>query len=214
MLGVVRSRILIAFLCCVVSIAVLRFVSSGSVADDSHGGPNAHFRVSNPAELGSIRAEEIYQSIRKSMAKHSGESSDPLTETYQHWLRANRFPYPSAAHGDIFINDYVNAAATPQFAARDRSHPYPAGSVVVKDGFIVTKEGNILTAPMNIIEKLPASVVNTDDWRFIQIRPNGTVIGADVGDERTRFCADCHIKRNGALAPFFFVTSGAEARND
>jgi hypothetical protein len=81
-LGVVRSRILIAFLCCVVSIAVLRFVSSGSVADDSHGGPNAHFQVSNPAELGSIRAEEIYQSIRKSMAEHYGESSDPLTETY------------------------------------------------------------------------------------------------------------------------------------
>jgi hypothetical protein len=147
------------------------------------------------------------------MAEHYGESSDPLADTYQHWVRANRFPYTSAAHGGIFINDYVNAAAAPQFNARDRSHPYPAGSVVVKDGFIVTKEGNILTAPMNIIEKLPASARNTEDWRFIQIRPNGTVIGAAIGDERTQFCADCHIQRNGALAPFFFVTSGAEARN-
>jgi hypothetical protein len=104
------------------------------------------------------------------------------------------------------------ATAAPQFAARDRSHPYPAGSVIVKDGFIVTKEGNILTAPMNIIEKVPASAVSTDDWRFIQIRPNGTIIGAAAGDERTRFCAECHIQRNGALAPFFFVPSGNDGK--
>jgi hypothetical protein len=208
----VSSRILIAFLCCVVSVSLLRAVSSGSIADDSHGGPNAHFRIANPAELGSARAEEIYQSIRESMAKHYAESSDPLAETYQHWVRANRFPYPSAAHGGVFINDYTNATAAPQFAARDRSHPYPAGSVIVKDGFIVTKEGNILTAPMNIIEKVPASAVSTDDWRFIQIRPNGTIIGAAAGDERTRFCAECHIQRNGALAPFFFVPSGNDGK--
>ena len=68
-----------------------------------------------------------------------------------------------------------------------------------------------LTAPMNIIEKLPASARTTDNWRFIQIRPNGTVIGAAIGDERTQFCVDCH--SNGALAPFFFGTSWAEASN-
>ena len=201
------TRIKFALLCCVVLISLLRV---SSLADDLHGNPSAHFRIPNSAELGPTRAEEIYQSIRESMAEHYRESSDPLTETYQHWVRVNRFPYLSEAHGTVFINDYANPAATPQFAARDR-HPYPAGSIVVKDGFIVSKDGDIFTAPMNIIEKLPASVVNADDWRFIQIRPNGAVIGAAVGDERTRFCAECHIRRNGALAPFFFVAPGAEA---
>lgn len=182
------------------------------MAGDSDGGPVAHFQISGPAELGPARAEEIYQSIRESMAQHYAESSDPLAQTYQQWVRANRFPYPSAAHGGIFVNNYTNSIAARQFAARDRSGPYPAGSVVVKDGFIVTKEGNILTGPLNIIEKLPPgeASTNAEDWRFIQIRPNGTVIGTAARDERTRSCAECHIQRNGAAAPFFFVPPGNE----
>lgn len=183
------------------------------MAGDPDGGDNAHLQISNPADLNPDRAEAIYQSIRDNMAGEYAESSDPLARTYQRWDRANRLPYPSAGHGRIFVNTYTNAAAARLFAARDRSGPYPVGSVIVKDGFIATGEGNILTGPLNIIEKLPPGDAssNTEGWRFIQIRPNGTVIGAAVQDERTRFCAACHFQRNGAIAPFFFPPPGNES---
>ncbi len=147
------------------------------------------------------------------MAGDYAESADPLAQLYQRWVRLNRFPYPSAGHGRIFVNNYANAAAAKQFAARDRSDSYPVGSIVVKDGFIVTDTGDILTAPLNLIEKRPPGqdATTAEGWRFIQILPNGTVIGAAPRDDRTRFCANCHVRYNGPIAPFFFVPAGKES---
>lgn len=192
-----RSPILILLLC------FISLLWPPSIAGDRDDGRKAHVQIFNPAQLGPDRAEAIYESIRESMARHYGESLDPLARTYQRWDRINQFPYPSATHGDMFVNNYANSAATRQYAARDRSGPYPTGSIIAKDGFIVTKEGNILTGPLNIIEKVPPGDAspNAEGWRFIEIRPNGT-----------RFCAACHIQRNGAIAPFFFVPLGNESK--
>lgn len=169
--------------------------------------PGAHFRIPSPADLTPERAEDIYQSIRDSMARHYGESSDPISYQYQQWERMNRFPYPSAVHGGMFVNNYTNSKAATLFARRDRATAYPAGSIIVKDGFIVTKEVDVLTGPLNIIEKVTTDnpTATAEDWRYIEIKPDGTVIGAGQQDQRTRFCASCHTERNGATAPFFFV---------
>src|SRR5206468_12360096 len=99
-----RTAISILLLCCVASLWAFEATISGSIAGDVHDGSNAHLKIPNPAELRPERAEEIYQSIRESMARNYAESSDPLAETHQHWVRANRFPHPSAAHGGIYIN--------------------------------------------------------------------------------------------------------------
>ena len=188
-------------------------IGSGSMAADPGDDPGAHFRIPNPAELDPDRAEAIYRSIRSRMAGDYAESADPLARTYQRWHRLNRFPYPSAGHGRIFVNNYANAVSADQFAARARSDSYPVGSVIVKDGFIVTEAGDILTGPLNIIERHPPGEdpSNPQGWRYIQIRPDGTVIGAGARDERTRFCAACHVRHNGAIAPFFFVPQGKES---
>ena len=206
-----KSVVLILVLCAGL-LGIQKVLEHRSMGADREGERNAHFRIVNPAELGPTRAEAIYQSIRQSMAARYGESGDPLTDTYQGWARINRFPYRSVAHGGLFVNNYANSAGGELYAARSRATPFPQESIIVKDSFMVTRDGQVLTGPLYIIEKLsPGASIETGDWRFLEIEPDGSLIGAAPGDRRTHFCAGCHVKPSGAVAPFFFVPRGIEA---
>ncbi len=164
----------------------------------------SHLDVVNPATFGPERAEAIYQAIHDRMARDFTESGDPVARQYQQWERLNRFPYASAGHGRVYVNNYANPSAAPFFGRREATGAYPEGSIVVKDAFVLTEDGDILTGDLGIIEKR-GDAADPGGWRFIQIRPDGSVIGARAGDRRTEFCAACHVGHNGPAAPFFFV---------
>ncbi len=175
-----------------------------------------HFRISNPAALNPERAEAIYLAIRQRMSEHYAESGDPLARSYQNWRRLNHAPYRSAAHGDVFVNNYANASAAASYAIRDRATPFPADTIIVKDSFTVTVDGQVVTGSLYIIEKHSAAgdVPETAEWRFLEITPDGVLIGGSAGDRRTEFCAACHFGSNGRTAPFFFVPAENESRRD
>jgi hypothetical protein len=150
-----------------------------------------------------------------SACEHYADSGDPLARSYQRWSRLNDAPYRSAAHGDVFVNNYANASAAPGYAARDRATPFPADAVIVKDSFMVTGDGQVLTGPLYIIEMHSVGGARADAvWRFLEITPDGVLIGAAADDRRTDFCAACHFKAKGRAAPFFYVPAGNERRRD
>jgi hypothetical protein len=167
--------------------------------------PTRHFRVPNPARLSDADALSIYERIRGDMAAAYRLSRDPVADRYYTWRRYNRAPYLSATHGDRYINNYANAEAG---AYGEGAGPMPAGAVLAKDSFTVTGQGDVFTGPLFLMEKMPAGFsVETRDWRYTMIMPDGSLFGTTDGEgsDRVEFCAGCHAMAGDAMDDLFFV---------
>lgn len=159
--------------------------------------PRRHFRLRFPAKLTPSAAAEYYDIIRGAMLEGYGRSGLDAAQNYQSWRRYNRAPYPSAAHGNHYLNNYANDTAA-AYGAFDEAGELPVGSVIAKDSFAVTETGGILLGSLAIMEKMPAGFnYVSGDWRYTLVQPDGTVLGRTKGEgaERVQYCITCHLAR-------------------
>ncbi len=168
---------------------------SGDAAADEAGG-KTHLMIEDPASLSGERAEGVYRSIRYQLSADYAESGDPVAIQYQRWRRYNTSPYRSRAHGNQFVNNYVNDTGA-AYGAFEEVGVLPAGTMVAKDSFIVTEAGEIKTGSLFLMEKMPPGFAPEDgDWRYMEIAHDGSVVG--LSGSRTAnavvFCATCHNK--------------------
>ncbi len=190
-----------------IAIGPMAALSIRHPAAQEKGQAMRHLRVANPATLSGARAEGIYQAIRETMRRQYGQSSDPVTLSYQGWRRFTTAPYRSSLHGDRFVNNYANHVAA-RYGFYEKSGTMPPGSIVAKDSFVVTADGSVTTGPLFLMEKKPGGFdPKTGDWLFTMIRPNGTVVGDSWSrnTDSVAFCANCHNRAPPGQDHLFFM---------
>ncbi|MDH3712472.1 MAG: hypothetical protein OET44_01335, partial [Gammaproteobacteria bacterium] len=156
--------------------------------------PRHHFRLRNPAALGSAEAERIYHIASESLRTGYAASGVAEAQVYQSWRRFNTAPYLSSTHGNHYINNYANETGH-VYGRFEEAGKLPVGTVIAKDSFAVTETGGILLGPLFVIEKLPAGFNEiTGDWRYKLVQPDGTFFGETEGRgaERVEYCIACH----------------------
>lgn len=154
-----------------------------------------HIVVEHAGELDDDRAEAIYQDMRRTMQARYALSGEPAAHSYQRWTRLNSHPFPSATHGNRFINHYANAIAKDYGTV---GAVMPEGAIIAKDALTVMEDGRIFPGPLAIMEKMPAGFdADAGDWRYVELLPDGSELGSSDGLNRDNigFCVDCH---NGA----------------
>jgi len=167
---------------------------------DFSGDPNRprhHFRTSHPARLTPGEAEGVYRHLADRLAAGYALGGHPVARDYRGWRRYNSAPYLSAAHGNLYINNYANEAASAygQFESAGR---LPVGAVIAKDSFVVERDGTVRPGPLFIMKKMPRGFnYVSGDWRYMKIMPDGTFVGETHGDspERVEFCITCHLAK-------------------
>ena len=139
-------------------------------------------------------AAAAYDCARADLAAAYSRSGVAAARDYAGWSNAAAAPYPSATHGERYVNNYYNAAAS-AYAAYEDAGAMPAGSVLVKDSFSVDAKGRVTVGPMFMMTRMEAGFdAGTLDWQYRTIMPDGSVAGTTggAGAAAVRFCADCH----------------------
>lgn len=157
--------------------------------------PRRHFRLRAPARLAPPEASDYYEIVREALRRGYARSNIPAAPHYQDWAVYNRAPYLSLTHGNHYVNNYANEAAS-AYGAYEDAGELPVGSVIAKDSFAVTETGGILLGPLFIMEKMPAGFnYVSGDWRYTLVQPDGTVLGRTRGEgsERVQYCVGCHL---------------------
>ncbi len=157
--------------------------------------PRRHFRLRYPADLSPKEATEIYDVIANALTAGYKLSGHTVAETYQGWQRYNSTPYLSISHGNHYLNNYANPAAS-AYGAFEDAGLMPVGSVIAKDSFSVTTSRGIVLGPLFIMQKMaPGFNDLTGDWKYTEILPDGTLLGETNGEgaERVEYCIACHL---------------------
>lgn len=161
---------------------------------DEDGG---HLKITKPAKLSSAVVSNIYQDLIDRMVEGYALSDHPVAEGYASWESYNTAPYLSATHGNRFVNNYANKAASAYGTMKD-GDVLPAGTVLAKDSFTVTSTRKVFPGALFVMEKLAAGTSpDTADWRYVMIMPDGSLFGDSQGDGATemKFCHDCHVAK-------------------
>jgi hypothetical protein len=169
------------------------------------GPQTRHPRLVNVATIVGAEAEKIYRAVLDELKAVYARSDDPVARAYASWRRYNRYPYRSARHGDLLVNNYANDAAR-SYWRFEYAGPMPAGALIAKDSFSVSRDGYVLVGPLFVMEKMPAgSNAGTGDWRYSLIDAHGERVGMTGGKdaERVRFCDNCHAKAPGGDRLYF-----------
>lgn len=159
--------------------------------------PRRHARLRQPSELNPAEAARVYDLIRGALQKGYGSSGFEGADTYQDLRRYNTAPYESAAHGNHYLNNYANDIAA-RYGEFERAGKLPVGSILFKDSFSVARSREIIIGPLFIMRKMEAGFNwVTGDWQYIQIQPDGEVLGMTKGKnaERVEYCIACHLAR-------------------
>ena len=159
--------------------------------------PRRHYRISHPARLTPVEAEKVYQGLAASLIAGYRAGGHPVAATYRSWRRVNTAPYLSAAHGNLYLNNYINGAAA-AYGRFEKSGTLPVGAVIAKESFIVERTGEVRPGPLFIMEKMPERFnYVSGDWRYTEIQPDGTLFGETrgAGAERVEYCIACHLAR-------------------
>lgn len=170
--------------------------------------PNEHFAITEPARLSPEDARLAYNSLADKMVRAYAASGDAVARHYRSWTLLNEAPYPSAAHGNRYVNNYANSLA----AAAGYGTPgaeMPAGAAIAKDSFTATPSGRLYPGALFIMEKLKeAASPATSDWRYVMIMPDGSIFGDSAIDAAPMaFCHACHAAR-AADDYLFMLPSG------
>lgn len=184
----------------VVGLAAAYAVPANGKGANSAGPPKEHFAITEPAKLSPEDARIAYNSLADKMVHGYIASGDDTARRYRAWTLLNEAPYPSAAHGNRYVNNYANPIA----AGAGYGTPgveMPAGAIIAKDSFTATPGGRLFPGALFIMEKLPAAASPaTNDWRYVMIMPDGSTFGDSAtepasGPERMAFCHACHAAR-------------------
>lgn len=154
-----------------------------------------HFRARNVIGIDEPELERIYARIKQNLARRYAASEITAIASYQSWPRYNRVPFLSAAHGNRYVNNYVNAAGK-DYGRFEQAGIMPIGTVIAKDTFTVAQDGAVRPGPLMVMEKMPKGFnYVSGDWRYSTVMPDGSVLGVTRGDaaESVEFCIACHL---------------------
>ena len=166
--------------------------------------PSRHFRMSNTVVLEPGETARIYDLIKGALAKGYATSGFIGADRYQLFTRHNDAPYVSATHGNHYLNNYSNDIAK-NYGQFEKGIPLPVGSIIYKDSFAVTQtqqsfskssSRQIILGPLFIMRKMEKGFNDvTGDWQYIQIQPDGEMLGMTGGEgaERVEYCIGCHL---------------------
>lgn len=179
------------------SISIIALVAAFTVAPVSAQDsltPKEHFKIERPVKLSPDEANKVYDDLIEKMAAGYAQSHIVLAKDYRNWQRENSSPYLSAGHGNRFLNNYSNPKGEGYLKLR-RGEKMPVGAILAKDSFTVTEDKEIFPGALFIMEKTaPGINPKTDDWRYVMIMPDGSLLGDSnvADDESMKFCHDCH----------------------
>ena len=171
-----------------------RLAYAGEAPSEQAGWVASHFRVENPAHLDDEAAEALYQELVDRMLDLYELSREPNVEGYIRWPRYVSAPYLTAAHGNRYHTIYARSPGA-RYGRYEQAGEMPPGTVVAKDSFSVSEDGQVYPGPLSLMEKLePGTSPETDDWRFVEIMPDGSLFGSSTGpsSENVAHCATCH----------------------
>lgn len=179
--------------------------------------PRRHTRLVGPAKLGPERAQEIYEIVRPSLRAGYARSGRASVGGYQDWRRFNTAPYLSAAHGNHYLSNYVNAIGAETYARFEKGGAHPVGTIVAKDSFSLTRSGDIILGSLYLMEKMPAGFNHASaDWKYALVRPDGTFVGETNGQgrERVEYCIGCHLAKQHQDHLWFLPRAFRAARKE
>lgn len=184
-------------------------------ADGGENTQSRHFRMNQAAELDPDESARIYDLIKGALTKGYATSGFTDAGRYQSFTRYNDAPYVSSTHGNHYLNNYANDIAK-SYGKFEKGIPLPVGSIIYKDSFAVTQSQQsfsksssrqIILGPLFIMRKMEKGFNNvTGDWQYIQIQPDGEMLGMTGGEgaERVEYCIGCHLARED-LDHLYFV---------
>lgn len=185
----------------VLSVLIAMLAARGAGRAESLGGPsvdapNEHFAIADAARLEPEAAQRAYHSLAELMMRGYASSAEPAARRYIAWRRFNSAPYPSATHGNRYVNNYANAEAAAAGYGRP-AQVMPPGAIVAKDSFTATEKGRLWPGALFVMEKLKAGAdPATADWRYLMIMPDGSTFGdSRVDPAKMAFCHACHAAR-------------------
>lgn len=179
--------------------------------------PRRHTRLVGPAKLSPERAQEVYEIVRQSLRAGYGKAGRVVASGYQDWRRFNVAPYLSAAHGNHYLSNYVNAIGADTYGKFERGGAHPVGTVIAKDSFSLTRSGEILLGALYLMEKMPSGFNHASgDWKYALIRPDGTFVGETNGSgrERVEYCIGCHLAKQNQDHLWFLPRAFRVGRKD
>lgn len=177
-----------------------------SSPSQNSGTPRRHFRMRQIAELEAAEALRIYDLIKGALSRGYAESNFPGSDGYQALTRYNDAPYVSSTHGNHYLNNYANDIAV-NYGRYEKAGTLPQGSVIFKDSFSVTESRQsfsdsvarqITLGPLFVMRKMePGFNPVTGDWQYIQIQPDGKLLGMTNGEgsDQVEYCISCHLAR-------------------
>ena len=204
------TRHLVLAAAAVVGVAAVRFVVPAvaeaplvlaQISGDPEK-PRRHFRVRQPARLGTTEAGLIY---RRLSAAIEAAYRRAVGGGYRDWRRFNTAPYLSSTHGQLYVNNYANQAGA-AYGRYERGGPLPEGAVLIKDSVRATADGETTPGPIFVMEKMAAGFnYVSGDWAYSVIGPEGEVWGTTngAGAERVEFCIGCHLAREATDHLYF-----------
>lgn len=153
----------------------------------------AHFPAQIQAEFPDAEIQAAYETVADDMVARYRLSGIPAA-AYRTWRRYNTAPYPSAAHGGWYINNYANGMGRP-YGRYEEADVMPEGSVLAKDSFSLAADGAVRIGPLFLMEKMAQGFNGeSGDWRYTMIMPDGSVFGTTGGvdSRKVAFCVPCH----------------------
>ncbi|MFC1664391.1 cytochrome P460 family protein [Pseudomonadota bacterium] len=156
--------------------------------------PRRHARLRHATELSRQEASRIYDLISSAIGRGYAHSANRIAIDYQTWKKFNLVPYFSSTHGNHYLNNYANKTAR-SYGLFEKAGIMPEGSIIAKDSFAVTNSSEILLGPLFIMQKMQKGFNPvTRDWKYIQIQPNGIILGETKGPgaKKVEYCIDCH----------------------
>lgn len=205
----IAARVPAAALALVLALAAAA-ARAESIAMADIAEPEEHFSIEKAAELGKDDARIAYASLLDLMTRAYVASDEPAARRYLGWVRANDAPYRSATHGNRYVNNYANPAASTAGYGTPGAL-MPPGAVIAKDSFTATPNGRRYPGALFLMEKLkPEASPATADWRYVMIMPDGSTFGdSQTSPARMAFCHACHAARADDDYLFFVPAENA-----
>jgi len=146
-------------------------------------------------ELTRAEAVAAYDCLIEDMKAAYAKSDNAVALTYANWRRYSSQAYPSATHGNRYVQNYANRQAE-DYGKYEDAGRFSPGARLAKDSFTVAANGAVAPGPLFVMEKMWAGFnPESDDWRYTMIMPSGQVFGTTkgTGSQKVEFCIGCHI---------------------
>lgn len=167
--------------------------------------PRRHERERQPSRLSGEEAQDLYGSLRREELALLGAADTAGAGSFLEWQRYNSVPYLSQAHGNTYVNNYVNETGR-AYGRYEDAGILPVGTIIAKDSFVVHSDGSYELGQLVVMEKMPSGFNRVSgDWRYTVISPDGAVLGSTRGAnaEQVEYCVPCHLARERTDHLFF-----------